>query len=133
MSLSRRAGDRFTYSDYLTWFDEERWELLDGEPHAMTPAPTTGHQRVVGRLYRELANALEGGDCIPFVSSVDVVLSESTVVQPDVVVVCDRAKIRPNGIFGAPDLVVEVLSPSAGLKDRGASASVRDGSPGKAG
>ena len=118
MPLARAADDRFTYDDYLAWPDDERWELLDGEAWDMTPAPNFGHQRIVLRIGYLLEAALRGHRCVPCVAPVDVVLSDHTVVQPDVFVVCDRSKIRPAGVFGAPDLVVEVLSPSTGLKDR---------------
>lgn len=109
---------KFTYADYLTWADGERWELVDGEAFAMTPAPSFRHQRIVARLIRFLDVALEGHPCVPFVAPVDVVLTEHTVVQPDVGVVCDAGKIRAEGVFGAPDLIFEVLSPSTALKDR---------------
>lgn len=109
---------RYSYADYLTWPEGERWELIDGDPHAMTPAPSFRHQRVVARLIRLLDAALEGKPCVPFVAPVDVVLSEDTVVQPDVGVVCDPGKIRAEGVFGAPDLVFEVLSLSTAVRDR---------------
>jgi Uma2 family endonuclease len=118
MPLAHPSDGRFSYADYLTWPEGERWELIDGETWDMTPAPTTVHQRLVGRLYHALETVLEGHPCVPFVAPVDVVLSDETVVQPDVLVVCDRSRIRTAGIFGAPDLIVEVLSPSTGLKDR---------------
>ena len=113
-----RPNERFTYADYLTWPEGERWELVDGEAFAMTPAPSFRHQRVTGRIYYLLEAALQQGPCVPCVSPVDVVLAQDTVVQPDVVVVCDPSKIEPGGICGAPDLVVEVLSPSTALRDR---------------
>ena len=118
MPLARPSDERYTYSDYLAWPEEERWELIDGEAFAMTPAPTTLHARLVLRLGHQLEAALAGHRCTPFVAPVDVVLSDDTVVQPDVFVVCDRSKIRQAGVFGPPDLVVEVLSPSTGLRDR---------------
>ncbi|MBI5446469.1 MAG: Uma2 family endonuclease [Deltaproteobacteria bacterium] len=118
MPVARRSDDRFTYADYLTWPDEERWELIEGEVFGMTPAPSTVHARIVLRLGHQLETVLQGHRCVPFVAPVDVVLSDDTAVQPDVLVVCDRSKIRSAGVFGAPDLIVEVLSPSTGLKDR---------------
>lgn len=118
MPLPHHSDDRFTYADYLTWADDERWELIDGEAWDMTPAPTTGHQRIVGQLYVALEAALRGHRCVPYVAPVDVVLSDDTVVQPDVLVVCDPSKIRTAGVFGAPDLVIEVLSSSTALRDR---------------
>jgi Uma2 family endonuclease len=111
-----RAG-RYTVADYLTWPDDERWELIDGIAYAMAPAPTTKHQGIAGRLYSRLEQRLNGKPCRPFIAPVDVVLSEGDVVQPDVFVVCDPAKITEKNIQGAPDLVVEVLSPTTATRD----------------
>lgn len=108
----------YSYQDYLAWPDDERWELVAGEAFAMTPAPSFLHQQVVTRLAAALVALLRGHACIPCVSPVDVVLSEEDVVQPDVVVICDRSKITPRGVRGAPDVVFEVLSPSTSLRDR---------------
>ena len=118
---------RYTLADYLAWDDEGRWELMEGVPHAMVPAPTLDHQDVVmalGSHFRTLArNRLggggPGGGCHVLVAPVDVVLFPDTVVQPDVVVVCDPAKTA-NGRYvdGPPDLMVEVLSPATVLRDR---------------
>jgi Uma2 family endonuclease len=69
-------------------------------------------------VHRILGNKLSGKSCVPFIAPTDVVLSDKDVVQPDVVVVCDKAKITDANIQGAPELVVEVLSPSTALKDR---------------
>lgn len=118
MTLARKVRRRFTYQDYLTWDDGERWEIIDGEVYNMSPAPTVSHQNIVTRLATSLSNQLEGKQCTPFVSPIDVVLSEENVVQPDVIVVCDKKKIQASHIHGAPDLVVEILSPSTTLKDR---------------
>lgn len=118
MSLARKIKQKFTYKDYLTWDDGKRWEIIDGEVYNMTPAPTVFHQDVVTKLAHSLINQLEGKRCIPFVSPIDVVLSEENVVQPDVIVVCDKKKILASHIHGAPDLVIEILSPSTNLKDR---------------
>ena len=124
----RHAHDHqhFLVSDYLKWPDELRCELIDGVVYDMSPAPTISHQTTVKQLTIALDQALRsrrkgegGGDgCELFVSPIDVVLSENSVVQPDVVVVCDLTKTQ-NGryIDGAPDLVIEVLSPSTAAKD----------------
>lgn len=112
------VSPKFTYVDYLTWPEGERWELIDGKAYNMTPAPGTRHQRVTLRIARTLSSALGEGPCECFVAPTDVVLSCCDVVQPDVLVVCDRTKITEANIQGAPDLVVEVSSPSTGLKDR---------------
>lgn len=108
---------RYTVADYLTWPDDERWELIDGVAYSMAPAPTVKHQGIAGRFYSRLEQRLSGKTCRPFIAPVDVVLSESNVVQPDVFVVCDPAKITDKNIQGAPDLVVEVLSPATATRD----------------
>ena len=109
---------KLTYADYLRWPDEDRWEVIEGEAFAMTPAPSFRHQRVAFRFAYALETALRGRPCVPCLAPIDVVLAEDTVVQPDVVVICDPSKIRPDRVAGAPDLVVEVVSPTTGFKDR---------------
>ena len=118
MPLEEEKDRRFTYADYVTWPEDERWELIGGHPYAMTPTPGTRHQTAVGNCFRILSNALRGHSCRCFVAPTDVVLSEVDVVQPDVLVVCDKAKITEANIQGAPDLVIEVASPATGLKDK---------------
>ncbi|MFV1950603.1 MAG: Uma2 family endonuclease [Nitrospinota bacterium] len=118
MSLAQKTEKKYTYKDYLEWPDDERWELIDGVAYNMTPAPLPRHQRIVGMFYHILINNLKDKPCIPFIAPTDVVLSEYDVVQPDVFVVCDKKKITKTNIQGAPDLVVEVLSPSTTLKDK---------------
>lgn len=115
----------YTYSDYLTWPDDVRYELIDGVAYLMTPAPTLEHQDIAGEIYRQLANTLEGKPCRPYIAPVDVRLPKGneadkdidTVVQPDVLVVCDPGKLDRRGVRGAPDFVVEVLSPSSAYHD----------------
>jgi Uma2 family endonuclease len=110
--------DRFSYEDYQTWPYDERWEILDGKAYNMTPAPTTRHQRIVGNIYHILRKLLRGGRCLPGIAPTDVVLSDYDVVQPDVFVVCDPLKVSEKNIQGAPDLIVEVISPATARKDR---------------
>jgi len=119
-ALPARKQDGYTYEDYLKFPDELRCEIIDGEIFDMTPAPTTDHQDVTGTLYHFIRTHLDIKKlpCRVFVSPVDVILSEKDVVQPDVVVVCDKSKILRRGIFGAPDVVFEVLSPGTEVKDR---------------
>jgi Uma2 family endonuclease len=112
-----QPSQRFTVTDYRSWPDDERWELIDGRAYAMTPAPGIPHQRIAGRLYSRLERQLAGRPCQPFIAPVDVVLSESDVAQPDVLVVCDPARITERDIQGAPELAVEVLSPSTSARD----------------
>ncbi len=109
---------RFSYQDYKTWPEDERWEILDGRAYNMTPAPTFKHQRIVGNIYHILRNALRDNRCLPGIAPTDVVLSEYDVVQPDVFVVCDPLKITEKNVQGAPDLIVEVISPATARKDR---------------
>ncbi len=100
----------FTWNDYRSWSDDERWEIIGGEGYSMSPAPSTRHQRIGGELYSQLSSFLKGKKCLPFISPVDVKLSEEDVVQPDLIVVCDPSKIKRTHIEGAPDLAVEITS-----------------------
>jgi Uma2 family endonuclease len=118
MALAIKREKRYTYQDYLTWDDNERWELIDGAAYNMSPAPAFRHQRVAGKFYSMLVNKLSGKPCIPGIAPTDIVLSEHNVVQPDVFVVCDKNKVTETIIKGAPDLVLEVLSPWTSLKDK---------------
>ncbi len=112
-----------TYAELRARQDELRWELIDGQAHAMT-GPSWQHQSVVGRLFAQLLAQL-GDRCRVLVAPLDVRLPRSdepddeveTVVQPDIVVVCDLSKLDDRGCRGAPDLVVEVLSPSTAGRD----------------
>jgi len=119
MPAPLKKNQRHTYSDYLTWPDEERWELIEGVAFDMTPAPSTKHQRIVWKISGEIYNHLSThGNCQGFTAPTDVVLDEHNVVQPDVFVVCDRNKIGEQAITGAPDLVIEVVSPATEVKDK---------------
>jgi len=116
-NLALARDDRYTWTDYRSWPDDERWELIDGVAYSMAAAPTTRHQLVTGRIFSRLERQLSGKRCTPFIAPTDVRLSETDVVQPDVLVVCDPAKITSSHIEGAPELVAEVLSPSTSAKD----------------
>lgn len=118
MALAKKEKVHYTYHDYLTWNDGERWEIIEGEAYNMSPAPTFVHQNIAGICYRQLANQLQQKKCIPGMAPTDVVLSEDNVVQPDVFVVCQKKKIKESHIDGAPDLVIEVISPATALKDK---------------
>lgn len=110
----------YTLDDYLALPADQRVELIDGIFYDMS-APTTTHQIVSGEIYYALRDYInsKGGSCIPFMSPVDVQLDcdNKTMIQPDVIVVCDRSKITRSRIVGAPDFVAEVLSPSTRRKD----------------
>ena len=110
----------YTLDDYYALPDDQRVELIDGYFYEMS-SPTFGHQSIGGEIYRQIANYImeHGGSCRPFIAPVDVQLDcdDKTMVQPDVGIVCDTSKIKRFGIYGAPDFVVEVISPSTKKKD----------------
>ena len=112
----------YTYADYCTWDDGKRWEIIDGIAYAMVPGPTGTHQGISGNLHAQLHSFLKGKPCKVYAAPYDVRLSaeagDDTVVQPDLVVICDRSKLSDAGCMGAPDLVVEILSPSTARYDR---------------
>jgi Uma2 family endonuclease len=122
---AEKKGELFTYGDYLTWDDDERWELIDGVAYNMTPAPSRFHQQVCGDLHRQLANFFLNTSCKVYAAPFDVRLPEmeeidestKTIVQPDISVICDPSKLDDKGCKGAPDLVVEILSPATARKD----------------
>lgn len=115
----------WTYADYCSWPEEERWELIDGVAYAMVPAPTRLHQEIVGDLYYLMRRELEGRPCHVYPAPFDVRLPDGyegdeqtqTVVQPDISVFCSEKHLDDKGARGAPDLVVEILSPSTSSKD----------------
>jgi len=112
---------RYSYADYLTWRFKERVELFRGWVQKMSPAPGRRHQEVTNRINVSLFNYLDQKQCQVYVAPFDVVLDRSgadTVVQPDVCVVCDLNKLTDQGCSGAPDLMVEVLSPGNSSKEK---------------
>ncbi len=121
MNLPELKHPGYTLADWQSW--DGRWELINGVAYDMTPAPSIAHQTISVSLILAMGNALKeakrgsgGGDCQLFHAPTDVFL-ESGVVEPDLLVVCDPAKVSERGIEGAPDLVVEILSPSTASKD----------------
>lgn len=117
---------RYSFADVLTWDENERIELLDGEPVMMAP-PSRIHQEVSGEIFRQLANFLEGKKCKVYAAPFAVRLFEEggdapedvqTVFEPDISVVCDHSKLDKHGCKGAPDMVIEILSPSTARHDR---------------
>ncbi|MCS6967994.1 MAG: Uma2 family endonuclease [Bernardetiaceae bacterium] len=118
----------YTYADYLQWQLSEYVELIKGKIFRMSPAPSTQHQSVVRELMRSLLSYFKkNSPCSIFSAPFDVRLPEKkratgdediyTVVQPDICVICNLSKIDERGCIGAPDLVVEVISPSTSYKD----------------
>lgn len=126
MGLPLRDSQRHSYGEYCTWPEDVRHELIDGMAYAMSPAPARVHQRLVVELLRQIADALEGGPCEVNVAPFDVRLPEAdeadddivTVLQPDITVVCDPTKLDAAGCRGAPDWVIEVLSPYTAAHDQ---------------
>ena len=122
MQPSTDKQQRYTYEDYYSWDDGKRWELIDGVPYAMAPAASDTHQGISGNLFAQLHGFLKGKPCKVFHAAYDVRLNadagDDTVVQPDLVVICDQSKRDERGYKGAPDMVVEILSPSTAQYDR---------------
>jgi Uma2 family endonuclease len=106
-----------TWSDYQAGPEGEYWEIIDGTAYPMSPAPSIAHQSVIGRMGSRLERALAGKPCRPFIAPTDVKFTDTDIVQPDILVVCDPRKITPGYIDGAPDLVIEVLSPATATRD----------------
>lgn len=126
MELSDLDPDkRYTYADYLLWELKERVELIRGKLFKMSPAPSRKHQEVVHALVLSFGLYFKGKSCNVYEAPFDVRLPKSTggveatytVVQPDICVVCDRSKLDKRGCVGAPDLVIEILSPGNTKKE----------------
>jgi Uma2 family endonuclease len=108
----------YTYADYLKWVFTDRVELIGGKLFKMSPAPGTNHQAVSRELSLQVFTFFNNSSCQAFSAPFDVRLplgrkkgEDTTVVQPDLCVICDPAKLDERGCQGAPDLVVEILSP----------------------
>lgn len=117
---------RYTFADVLTWEENERIEIVNGEAVMMAP-PSVEHQRISREISRQLANYLDGKKCEVFAAPFGVRLFEQdgdgpedvdTMVEPDISVICDENKLDKYGCKGAPDLVIEILSPSTRRHDR---------------
>ncbi|WP_392447926.1 Uma2 family endonuclease [Capnocytophaga canis] len=115
----------YTYADYLLWKFEERVELLKGKIFKMSPAPSLKHQKISMNLSGLLWQFLRGKKCQLFSAPFDVRLPKKeekgdnihTVVQPDLCIICDESKLDERGCIGAPDLIIEILSPGNSKKE----------------
>lgn len=125
--LEIKQDQKYSYADYKTWNDDERWEIINGTVYNMSPAPMRVHQVISGVLFRKIGNYLEGKKCQAYAAPFDVRFIDyenqtdeeiETVVQPDIVVVCDEKKLDDYGCKGSPDIVIEILSPSTFKKDK---------------
>lgn len=118
---------KYSYADYLTWQFQEKLELIKGKIYKMSPAPSTTHQRISRKLTGIMITAFKIHSCELFIAPFDVRLLDKkkskldqeiyTVVQPDLCVICDENKIDERGAIGAPDLVIEILSPGNSNKE----------------
>ncbi len=119
-----KAEQNYTYADYLTWNEAERWEILDGIPY-MQAAPSRVHQEILMELSKQFAVYLTGKSCsvypAPFCVRLDIEKNDNdikNVVEPDITIVCDSSKLDEQGCKGSPDMIIEILSPSTGKKDK---------------
>ena len=119
--------NRYTLADTLSWDEQERIELIYGDPVMMAPASARNHQEASGELFGQLHNYLKGKRCKvyhvpfavrPFERDGDDPESVDTMVEPDITVVCDPSKLDDIGCKGAPDLVMEILSPTTQRHDK---------------
>lgn len=126
MALPLRDTLQHTYADYLTWPGGERDELINGVAYVREPpAPSRSHQELLGQIHLQVGLALEGKRCRAYVAPFDVRLPKAgeaddcidTVVQPDILIVCDLKKLDERGMRGAPDWIAEVLSPATASYD----------------
>lgn len=122
---NKRPDELYTYADYLNWDEDDRIEIIDGKPVMMAP-PSRIHQKVSGELYRQIANYLKGKQCEVYAAPFAVRLFETdedtpdnikTIIEPDISVICDKNKLDDRGCKGAPDMVIEILSPSTAAYD----------------
>lgn len=122
---ARKENDKYTYKDYLNWPMEERWEIIEGVPYNMSPAPSRKHQDISGELFNQIYNYLKGKTCKVYSAPFDVRLftnkerdeDTTNVVQPDLSIICDYSKLDDKGCKGSPDLIIEIASPTTLKKD----------------
>lgn len=126
MEAQGKKEDRvYTYGDYITWPENERWEIIEGIAYSMTPGPSRRHQEISGNLFNLFRNHLEGKQCKVYYAPFDVRLPRGdeedeevlAVVQPDIVIYCDMSKLDERGGRGSPDLLIEIVSPSTASMD----------------
>ncbi len=120
-----KKNNKYTYADYLTWSENEHFELIDGVPY-MQAAPTWQHQAVIVNIITQFNIYLQGKSCFAFPAPFDLRLPEAdekdedicNVLQPDIVIICDKTRLSKTGYSGVPLLVVEVVSPSTAKLDK---------------
>ncbi|MBO9683875.1 MAG: Uma2 family endonuclease [Flavisolibacter sp.] len=116
MGIANKILPYYTYKDWVHW--EGQWELIEGHPFAMSPAPTPSHQRTCAKIISKLEQAVENSHCkkCQVYNFIDYKIQDDTILQPDVLVVC--GEIKKKYLDFPPTLVVEILSPATALKDR---------------
>ncbi|MBN2439737.1 MAG: Uma2 family endonuclease, partial [Spirochaetales bacterium] len=117
-----KETETYTYDDYIHWPHDERWEIISGIPYNMSLAPLRIHQHIVFELSGQIRTFLKDKPCLAYPSPFDVRIPNDqgiydNVVQPDLSIICDRNKLDDQGCVGAPDLVIEILSPATASKD----------------
>jgi Uma2 family endonuclease len=127
MDLNLDLNKRYTFADYLTWIDDKRRELINGFVKLMSPAPTSYHQSITINLATEIKNYIKRKKYRIFTAPFDVRFPEIndnkendkifTVVQPDISIICDLSKIDAKGCIGAPDMIIEIVSPASARHD----------------
>ena len=121
ISKKLKQENRYTYADYVQWNDPNRWEIIDGVPYMM-PRPDTIHQSISMNLIGEIGNFLKGKSCKIFSAPLDVRLAyggnDDIVVQPDIMIFCDKNNLNEDGGIGAPDIVMEIVLPSSEKMDK---------------
>ena len=124
-TLQLNLNQRYTFADYLTWFDNKRRKLIDGFIKIFA-APVRKHQDVSGELFLELKNYIRKKKCKIYHAPFDVRFPKNgetendkiyTVVQPDISIICDRTKLDKLGCIGGPDMIIEIISKSTAKKD----------------
>lgn len=126
-NLALKPEQKYTYADYKKWNDDERYEIINGVIYNMSPAPMRVHQKISGNLFFLIKAYLRAKKCQVYAAPFDVTFIDydnqsdeetETVIQPDIVVVCDEKKLTDYGCKGVPDIVVEILSPYTFKKDK---------------
>jgi Uma2 family endonuclease len=123
MAALAQEKSYYTYADVLEWDEDVRAEIIDGDIFMIAP-PVRFHQDIIWEMSRQFGNFLQGKPCKGYAAPFGVRLfplddqSDDTYVEPDMVVVCDSSKLDAKGCNGAPDLIIEVLSPSTARQDR---------------
>ena len=124
--IHNQSKHKYSYADYLLWTFQERVEIIKGKLFNMSPAPRRIHQKIHSMIFTDIAVSLKGKPCeiysAPFDVRFPIQFEDSdeqtyTVVQPDICVVCDLKKLDDAGCKGAPNLIVEILSPTTASKD----------------